>query len=34
MTDQGYLGAFITRVIKGSIADTVGQLRAGGTLPS
>ena len=28
MTDSGYLGAFITKVKKGSIADTVGHLRA------
>ena len=29
MTESGYLGAFITKVKKGSIADTVGHLRAG-----
>ena len=29
MTEQGYLGAFITKVKKGSIADTVGHLRPG-----
>lgn len=29
MTDKGQLGAFITKVKKGSIADTVGHLRAG-----
>ena len=29
MTEAGYLGAFITKVKKGSIADTVGHLRAG-----
>ena len=29
MTDRGYLGAFITKVKKGSIADTVGHLRPG-----
>ena len=28
-TEYGYLGAFITKVKKGSIADTVGNLRAG-----
>ena len=28
-TEAGYLGAFITKVKKGSIADTVGHLRAG-----
>uniref|UniRef100_A0A0L8FHP9 Regulating synaptic membrane exocytosis protein 2 n=1 Tax=Octopus bimaculoides TaxID=37653 RepID=A0A0L8FHP9_OCTBM len=29
MTEKGQLGAFITKVKKGSIADTVGHLRAG-----
>ena len=29
MTHHGYLGAFITKVKKGSIADTVGHLHAG-----
>ena len=29
MTMGGYLGAFITKVKRGSIAETVGQLRAG-----
>ena len=29
MTRHGYLGAFITKVKKGSIADTVGHLHAG-----
>ena len=29
MTDDGVLGAFITKVKKGSIADTVGRLRPG-----
>ena len=29
MTEAGYLGAFITKVKKGSIADTVGHLRPG-----
>lgn len=29
MTDLGRLGAFITKVKKGSLADVVGHLRAG-----
>lgn len=29
MTERGYLGAFITKVKRGSIADTVAHLRAG-----
>lgn len=29
MTDAGRLGAFITKVKKGSLADVVGHLRAG-----
>lgn len=29
MTEHGYLGAFITKVKRGSIADTVAHLRAG-----
>jgi len=29
MTDYGKLGAFITKVKKGSIADTVGHLQPG-----
>lgn len=28
-TPTGHLGAFVTKVKKGSIADTVGQLRPG-----
>ena len=32
MTEAGYLGAFITKVKKGSIADTVGHLRPGMSL--
>ena len=32
MTRHGYLGAFITKVKKGSIADTVGHLHAGKSL--
>lgn len=29
MTEYGYLGAFITKVKRGSIADTVAHLKAG-----
>lgn len=29
MTPSGYLGAFITKVKRGSIADTAGHLKAG-----
>lgn len=29
MTEMGRLGAFITKVKKGSLADVVGHLRAG-----
>jgi len=29
MTQSGYLGAFITKVKHGSIADTMGRLKAG-----
>jgi hypothetical protein len=32
MTDLGRLGAFITKVKKGSLADVVGHLRAGKVL--
>lgn len=31
MTEMGRLGAFITKVKKGSLADVVGHLRAGET---
>ena len=32
VTESGRLGAFITKVKKGSLADVVGHLRAGGLL--
>lgn len=32
MTDLGRLGAFITKVKKGSLADVVGHLRAGNSV--
>ncbi len=32
MTECGYLGAFITKVKRGSIADTIAHLKAGEAL--
>lgn len=34
MTEAGRLGAFITKVKKGSLADVVGHLRAGTNAPN